>query len=157
MEIAGFVVAVFAAAGAVVAALYARGANHRADEANRTAKEALDLQSRIDARDREFREVRWDGGYDVDSERRPLFRLSNVGHTDAHSVSLLIAANGKPETLYPLGDIAAGNHADARLDERPMQAGILELMILTDDHWRVHWSSPLGQAADYHYPGRQIR
>lgn len=60
MEIAGFVVAVLAALGAVIAAVYAGGANRRADEANKTAARALDLQARIDARDREFREVMWE-------------------------------------------------------------------------------------------------
>jgi hypothetical protein len=44
MEIAGFVVAVLAALASGAAALYALGANRRADEANRTAAQALDVQ-----------------------------------------------------------------------------------------------------------------
>ncbi|MCK2032198.1 hypothetical protein [Microbacterium sp. KSW4-4] len=157
MEIAGFVVAVLAVVAAGASVLYARGANSRADEANRTAEKALDLQARADAREREFREVRWEAGYDLDDRERPVFRLTNVGHTDAHSVSLLLATPGRRETLFTLGNVGAGGSAQVVLTDDETQRSIVELMILTADPWRVHWSSPLGHAEEYQYPGSPVR
>lgn len=156
MEIAGFVVALLAVVMAGASAVFARGANVRASEANRTAERALDLQARLDDREREFREVRWKGEYDLNEARQPLFRLTNVGMTHARSVTLVVAVPGKPNSAYALGDIDSGASADLLVGEDPMDRDAIELMLFTDDPWRVHWSSPLGHADTYRHVGRQV-
>lgn len=157
MDIAGFVVAVLAAVAAVVAALYAGGANRRADEANRTAEKALDLQSRIDAREREFREVEWDCEYALDDAENVVFRVTNVGHTDACQVTVIFwSPDGTHEIVRTLGDIAVGAHADVGVKTEMRGQSAVELLLFRDTHWRVHWSSPLGHAETFTYSGLQL-
>lgn len=157
MEIAGFVVAVLAAVGAVVAALYAGGANRRADEANRTAAKALDLQSRIDAREREFREVMWTCDYELDADENIVFRVKNTGHTDARQATVVFwAPGGTHEIMRNIGDIPAGAFADASVETEMKGQTAVEVLLLQDTAYRVHWSSPLGHAETYKYPGLQL-
>jgi len=158
MEIAGFVVAVLAAVGAVVAAFYAGGANRRADEANRTAARALDLQARIDAREREFREVEWDCDYAIDHADRLVFRVKNTGHTNACQVTVVFwAPSGGYEIARPVGDIAAGESSGVSFETDMKGQIALEAMLLQDTGYRLHWSSPLGQVETYRHPGLQLR
>lgn len=157
MEIAGFVVAVLAAVGALVAAWYAGGANRRADEANRTAERALDLQSRIDAREREFREVEWECDYALDEADNVVFRVKNSGHTDACQVTVVFwAPGGTHEVASGVGDVAAGTHTDVPVVTEMKGQAAVEVLLLQDTPYRVHWSSPLGQAETFQYAGLQL-
>lgn len=157
MEIAGFVVALLAAVGAVWAAVAANGANRRADEANRTAEKALDLQSRIDAREREFREVEWDASYDIGADEAIVFRVKNTGHTDACQVTVVFTApDGSTEIARSLGDIASGRHADVSVESEMTGQSAVEVLLLQHYPWRVHWSSPLGQVESFRHPGLQL-
>lgn len=158
MEIAGFVVAVLAAIGALVAAWYAGGANRRADEANRTAERALDLQSRIDAREREFREVEWECDYALDDADRVVFRVKNSGHTDACQVTVVFGApGGTHEIARSVGDVASGKHVDVSVETEMRGQAAVEVLLLQDTPYRVHWSSPLGQVDTFQYIGLQLR
>lgn len=150
MEIAGFVVAVFAAIAALLAAVYAGGANRRADEANRTAERALDLQARIDAREREFREVDWECGYAIDESESVVFRVKNTGHTDACQVTVIFSApGGSHEIAQALGDIAVGAEKVVSVDTEMSGQSAVEVLLLQDTQWRLHWSSPLGFAETF--------
>ncbi|RBO70878.1 hypothetical protein DSP71_19430 [Microbacterium sp. H6] len=157
MEIAGFVVALVAALGAAVAALYAGGANRRADEANRTAEKALDLQARIDAREREFREVMWECDYALDDADNIVFRVQNTGFTDARQATAVFwAPNGTHEIVRAVGDVAAGAFADVRVETEMRGQSAVEVLLLMDTPWRMHWSSPLGHAETFKYSGLQL-
>lgn len=158
MEIAGLVVAVLAALGALVAAWYAGEANRRADEANRTAERALDLQSRIDAREREFREVEWECDYALDDADNVVFRVKNSGHTNACQVTVVFWAPGEThEIASGVGDVDAGAHIDVAVETEMRGRSAIEVLLLQDTPYRVHWSSPLGQAATFQYAGLQLR
>lgn len=151
MEIAGFVVAALALIASFASALYALGANRRADEANRTAKAALDLQSRIDEREREYRDVDWTADWDEQTG----FALANSGLTDATHVTLIMRGFHGAER-HDLGDIPAGGSvavesvaAAAWIDENKQSMPL-------SPPYLVHWSSPLGVAEQREVPSRSL-
>lgn len=146
---------VVAAAGAVGAWVVAMRANRRADAANVTAERALDLQSRIDAREREYRAVRWKGEWDLDDAGRIVFRLTNTGHTPACSVTAVVTRDGD-DVVRELGDVAAGAHGDVRISTQMTGQAAVEVLRRQDTPFEVHWSSPLGAPKTYRYPGLQL-
>ena len=86
-----------------------------------------------------------------------MFRVHNSGHTDAHEVTVIFTPPGEVERAVLLGDIPSKGSAEVPLGDEKIERAILELMLLTDDPWKVHWSSPLGHAEDWTYPGKLIR
>lgn len=157
MEIAGFVVAVVASLVAVASAWFALGANRRADTADTRATEAVDLQRRIDEREREFRSVSWHGAWEAPTEPDavPLFQLTNTGLTDASGVTLVLEMP-RGAQAYNLGDLPHGDHRTAPLHTNmrgPAAPAVLELHGL---QYEVHWSGPLGQVDRYQHAGHQI-
>jgi hypothetical protein len=144
MEIAGFVVAVLAVLIAAASLVYAKGANDRADVANRTAREALDLQARVDAREREYRDVSWRSSFDHGRG----FTLTNDGLTDAHRVTLILYGDQDRE-LHRLGDIRAGQSATVQSRLASVWMREYERSMPLAPPFMTHWSSPLGVASQY--------
>jgi len=155
MEIAGLVVAVLAALAAGASSLYALGANRRADTANERANDALDLQKRIDAREREFRDVTWSGAWVSDSSGTPVFRVSNRGLTTACSVTIVYSYNAL-RYVESVGDLEPSAYVDLAPETAAADEIVLELMLRVNAAFRVHWSSPLGQADSYESAGLQV-
>lgn len=145
MEIAGFVVGAISMLIAAASALYAKGANARADEANRVATAALDLQARIDSREREYRDVTWSASY----KRDVGFTLTNEGLTEAREV-VLVLHGGNERELHRVGDVAHGQSATvvSRVAAEWMRDN--EASMPLAPAFTAHWSSPLG-VADRHY------
>lgn len=155
MEIIGLVIAGLAVLVAAVSARYAQLANRRAAEANKTAQQALDLQARIDAREREFHQVTWEGQYALAGDDEVVFELTNVGLSPAHDVTVVITPNGMERETLEFDLIAPGQSAQSRMRHGWEGRTVLEMMLLQDDPFEVHWSSPLGKAQTYKYAGRQ--
>jgi len=149
----GDVVALLAAGVAVWAVIVAHSANGRAREAN-------DLQRRIDERAREYCDVEWDAPLAVpdSSDSPPALRLKNIGSTDAKDVLLILAIAGRRRTLRA-GDIDAGQFGDVLIPDVPEDiAGALGAAVFNQFEfgYTLHWSSPLGAPATHVVPGRQI-
>ena len=150
MEIAGFVVAVVAVLVAVGSVIYAA-------RADRTAKDALNLQVAVDARQREFRSVVWEAESTADDEDPPnAFTLTNAGDTDAREVSVVLQLGWRERETHHLGDIPARETRTITSD------AFAAWIVGARDHeyvhpaYRVHWSSPLGQVDDQDVPARDI-
>lgn len=148
MEVASLVVAVLAVLAAGGSLLYAKGANDRADVANARAEEAIDLQKRIDERDREFRAVEWDAN--VANQVNGVvteYVLTNAGDSDAMSVTVVLYLNPDRE-VHHVGDIAARQSVTitSPLFIQWMREAV-EHEVVTPGA-RVHWSSRLGQVGD---------
>ncbi len=155
MEIAGFVVAVLAVVAAGASALYARGANARADTANSRATEALDLQRVIDARDREFRDVRWELHVERNSQdaRFTEASLVNVGLTEAQSITLVIESKTSSEAIA-IAALEPGKVATVRSASAATWFEENERYVPLAPSFRVHWSSPLGQSSERYHDGK---
>jgi hypothetical protein len=146
-------------AAAVVSALVAVGAlivaalaNRRADEANthaqvanERARNAYNLQVRIDDRDREFRMVSWGVEPGDDDEARSI-TITNVGLSEARSVTMVVFLGGDHEVVeFPV--LRKGD--SVTVSSPRMQAWLKaawEYEVLTPKVM-VHWSSPLGKAS----------
>lgn len=149
--------AVAGAVGALIAIgalIVAMVANSRSTKANRIAQNALEIDSRVDERQREFRAVDWDAA--VMADETPLeFELTNVGDTPAVSVTIVLHL-GKERETHALGDIPAKTGAKVTSDR------FIAWMTEAFDHefvhpgYRVHWSSPLGQVSDITMPSRTV-
>lgn len=147
VEIAGFVVALVAALAAGASALYALGANRQAAVANQRASEALELQHRIDDREREFRDVAWESSW----HEATGFTLRNVGLTDAHHVTLVLH-DAHDSERHDLGLVAAGQSVDV---DSPRVASWMVAMrefLPLGPGYLVHWSSRLGQPSEFRTP-----
>lgn len=139
---------------AIGALIVAMVANSRSTEANRIARTALEIESRVDERQREFRAVEWDAV--VVADKTPLeFELRNVGDTPAVSVTIVLHL-GKERETHALGDIAA--KTDAKLTSDKFDAWMTEAFDheVVNPGYRVHWSSPLGQVSDVTMPRRTV-
>ncbi|MGC0371220.1 hypothetical protein [Microbacterium sp. SLBN-111] len=157
------VVGTLIAAGALVTA---GRANRRADianaqsaEANDRAREALDLQRRIDERAREFTDVRWE--IKVDSSwsggRYTGVSFRNVGLTSARDATFVIEVEGwaTPDVLTAeevLPGYAAGFTSKAAAFWMDKNDDLVPL----HPPFRVHWSSPLGNVVERHHDGATI-
>lgn len=151
MEIAGFVVAVLAVVASGASALYALGANRRADEANRTARAALDLQARIDEREREYRDVDWEAEWHPETG----LTITNSGLTDANHVTAVLRGPLGTER-HDLGDLRSGE--SATIDSAVASAWMKEnkRSMPSSPPFFVHWSSPLGVAEDRDVTSRSL-
>lgn len=76
MEVTTLTISLFSVAIAAWSGWYAHRANKRADQA--------------EARDREYKDVRWHAALMTGPDAPVSFQLRNDGHTDAHDVVLLI-------------------------------------------------------------------
>lgn len=137
---------------AAIAVLMAIGSFIVAVLAYRRSSEAAALQSRIDEREREFREVSWHTGWrgDIEQDQTVILRLENTGLTSAVQVTLVLEMQGGDQAFH-MGDIPAGDFADAhpRTDLKgPVGAAFLALSG-NGVAFRVHWSSPLGQVGTF--------
>lgn len=146
---------VVAAVGAVAAWIVAIRANRRADKANATAERALDLQAQIDARDREYRAVKWAGAWELDDSERIVFRLTNTGHTPACAVTAVVAWRDG-DVVSELGDIDVRSQGDVHITTTMSGTAAVEVLRRQDTPFEVHWSSPLGAPANFRHPGMQL-
>jgi len=141
---------------AIGALRVAARANFRSKEANRIAQTALDIESRVDDRQREFRAVEWDAGVAAeDSGQTFRFELRNAGDTDAIGATVVLQLTPDRET-HQLGNIPAKNVAvitSDSLDNWMREAVVHEVV---HPAYRVHWSSPLGQVSDITMPARTV-
>jgi len=155
MEIAGFVVAVLAVVAAGASALYARGANARADTANSRATDALDLQRVIDARDREFRDVRWELHVERNTQNARFTdaRLVNVGLTEAQDITLVVESKTSSEAIA-IASLQPGEFAVVRSTSAATWFEENEKYMPLTPQFRVHWSSPLGQSSESCHDGK---
>ncbi|MGC0371221.1 hypothetical protein [Microbacterium sp. SLBN-111] len=129
------VIAIVAVAVAAISALFALIANMR-------AKDALDLQTRIDERLREFQLVRWSANWNALAPGgAPTIWLRNTGVTSAVDVTLLVNTFAE-EKLFHFNRVEPGDKVEA-VFEAPdaVQAGFY---FLRDAPYRVHWTSPRG-------------
>lgn len=158
--------AVVSAAVAVAALVLARNANRRSAEANAQsvvanegAREALDLQRRIDERAREFIDVRWQ--LSVDREwsggRFTGVTFRNVGLTPARNVTFIIEVEGwatadvfTAEAVEP--GYAAGFISKAAAYWMEQNEDLIPLR----PAFRVHWSSPFGNVAERAYGAKAM-
>lgn len=127
-------------------------ANEQAAIANRRAGEALDLQRRVDEREREFRRVAWTAGWIHDDSRdMSAFTIVNSGLTKACSVTLVLDG---PSGLkaFAVGDIAPGQSRRVFPEESLKAAFVASTLELQSYPWEVHWSSPLGAPSSYFRP-----
>ena len=148
--IAGSVGALMAIGAFVVSIL----ANLRSTDANRIARNALEIESRVDERQREFRAVDWDAVVTADEESL-VFELRNVGDTPAVSVTIVLQL-GKERDTHALGDISPKASVKVTSDNfAAWMTGALEHDFVHPGY-RVHWSSPLGQVSDVIMPSRTI-
>lgn len=140
----GGAVGVFVALGALIVAARA---NARSSEANLIAARAVEMEARIDERQREFRSVDWSArvteGADSDSF---VFELRNDGDTDACSATVVLRLY--PHETHAVGDVPAKGSVSLtseRLDEW-MRGAIEHEMV--QPGFRIHWSSPLGHPSE---------
>ncbi|MEV8360295.1 hypothetical protein [Microbacterium sp. NPDC076895] len=145
MELAGLIVAVLATAAAALSLLYARGANRRADVANARAEEALDLQRRIDEREREFRDVQWAISWSpwTKQTEKPAVQLTNAGLTTATNVTLVLTLPTMQQVLN-VGTVEPGETRTLDIEYPKVGPAHDHIELIRDPLWRVHWSSPLG-------------
>ena len=161
----GVIAGAIGSVGGVGAWIVAMRANRRADrantlvdEANSTAKAALDLQARIDEREREYRDVvlwgEWanrPGGDELEA----VFVVRNDGLTTACSVTLALSHNGIRE-CHDLGDIYAQEEvrvtisSDTWIDENGRER--IDQRVFDRTGYRLHWSSLLGQVSSVEVP-----
>lgn len=137
--------------GAVGAWIVAIRANGRAAEANRTSREALDLQSRIDQREREYRNVEWTATHD----RSGGFTLTNSGLTDATQVTLVMR-NFAGSERHDLGDIPAQSSVSVQSAAAAAWMREAESSMPLSPPYFVHWSSPLGVADQREMPKQAL-
>lgn len=157
MEIAGLIVAIVAVVAALASALYAHGANKRADVANQRASEALDLQRRIDERAREFRDVIWVFAWSPWSEPGgpPLLDLTNGGLTTAVDVTLVIVLPSGQQAIH-VGTVGPGETRMVEVNYAKPGPAHDHIELIRDPLFRLHWSSPLGHASDFATSARQL-
>lgn len=143
--------------GAWIVAIRANGRSERAngiaESAATTADKAYDLQARVDARAQEYRDVQWRGEWvEVDPDQG-YFRLRNVGHTAARSVTVVVAglSAGEPERLWSFDHIDPGEYGEAPLGAQLRD--VLDEYLSSSPVFEVHWTSPLGAAGQYRSPG----
>lgn len=140
------------ALGAWLVAIRANGksaeANTIAREATKTSQEALALQARIDEREREYRDVSWRGGWEVDVVGNVSFVVYNDGLTQAKDVTLALNHSGY-RVLRKLGDLDPGEEArfevpdvETFTDEQGYTQ--VDQRLFDQTSWVMHWSSPLG-------------
>lgn len=158
MEIAALLVAVLAMGAAVASALYARGANARADVANERATEALDLQRRIDERAREFVDVDWKLEVDRDwsGGRFTGVAFRNIGLTPAHDVTFVIDLPEFATEVFKSDAVNPGYAAGFISDATGWWMEKNRPSVPEHPPFRVHWSSPLGNVDDRGYEGKGI-
>lgn len=149
------VIAVVSIGAAVVANGHARESNAIAAAAHESAKAALSLQEKIDAREREFRDVRWKGGFATDQDDRLVFTVTNTGLTPACEVTVVYEHNGH-RYVSELGELAPEEVGYARFETEMTGKSSIELMLFTDPPFLVHWSSPRGHAEAFSYSGTQL-
>ncbi|MGV2983799.1 hypothetical protein ACNPNP_08825 [Microbacterium sp. AGC85] len=146
--------------GAWIVAIRANGrserANGLAESANDTAAKAFDLQARVDARAQEFRDVRWEGAYVEVSPDQGVFRLTNVGHTVACDVTIVLdpAESGDTERVWHFDRVEPTQHEDGPLGAQ--KDDVLDQYIRTRAGFEVHWISPMGASGQYSQRGQQI-
>jgi hypothetical protein len=107
---------------------------------------SLGLQRQIDARQREFRDVRWETHMGVNhaSPNGWTFRVTNSGLTPAHNVTLVIELD--PDELHQCGNLAPGEGRDVfPSGAQHWHEAHRTFMPVTPGHI-VHWSSPAGEA-----------
>jgi|SRR6478736_6629179 len=113
--------------------------------ANARAKDALDLQKRIDAREREFRDVTWSLSWSpwTGPSEKPALQLTNSGLTTATNVTLMITLPSSQQALR-VGTIEPGETRTLEVEyDRPGPAHN-HIELIRDPAYRLHWSSPLG-------------
>lgn len=134
---------------AVVAVFVAGNANRRATEANEIAERALDLEARVDERQREFRAVEWRLRADQ-QDGRYFLRLWNIGYTEACNVTLVLFLDPDSE-VHALGKVYPGERG--RIESPLISEWLTDAAAHEVVHpgFRVHWSSPLGYVSDVTY------
>lgn len=154
ISIGALVVSAFSAAVAVFAYLNARTTRRH--------------QEHLDRRQREYRDVVWHGEWHADRPRpaEPVehsFVLTNLGTTDARDVVLTMGEPGRAQ-VDRFASVGPGESVHCR----PLPVGPPQWVngVLVGDWddpdlrnarpWRVHWSSPLGQADKLERPGLQV-
>ncbi|WP_454117854.1 hypothetical protein [Microbacterium lacticum] len=145
MELAGLIVSALAVAAAAWSLFYAWGANRRADVANARAEEALDLQRRIDEREREFRDVHWGISWSpwTKPTEKPAVQLTNAGLTTARNVTLVLTLPTMQQALN-VGTVEPGETRTLDIDYPKLGPAHDHIELIRDPLWRIHWSSPLG-------------
>lgn len=118
---------------AIGALIVASRANARSSEANRIAQRALERESLVDERQREFRAVEWDARILNDQDDDPsFFELRNVV------------------------DIAAKEGAKLTSERFVTWMSEARENEIVHPAYRVQWSSPLGQVSDETIRGKTI-
>lgn len=144
--------AVVGALVAILALVVATLANRRADEANthaqvanERARNAYNLQVRIDDRDREFRMVSW-GVEPGDDDGARSITITNVGLSDARSVTMVLFLSDDHEVV----ECPVIRKGESVTVSSPRLSAWLEAAweyeVLTPKVM-VHWSSPLGKSS----------
>ncbi|MBD8219667.1 hypothetical protein IFU40_13595 [Microbacterium sp. CFBP 13617] len=133
------VIAVVAVGVAAVSAVIALVANMR-------SKDALDLQTRIDERQREFELVRWSASWNaLAPDSAPTVWLRNTGLTPAVDVTLLVRTY-VDEKLFRFDRVEPGEKVEAVF--AAPDAAHAAFHFVRDSACRVHWSSPRGNVHD---------
>lgn len=134
-------VSAIVAIGALVVAVIAERRAHAADA---RARDALDLQKTIDARQREFCDVSWSVGWDpFASARKPRIVIQNTGLTDAVDVTLVVETFIDRQ-MFTFDRIDAGENRGAVIDIKDESPTTAEFHLVRNGKYSVHWSSPLG-------------
>ena len=151
---------VIAGASLVVAAIAlvdsARAVRH-AKDANGIAQQALALQTRVEARHGEFRDVRWDTTLERATGRgMPAFTLRNIGTTDACNVTVVVTIDGIDQKRYLSERIRPGEAIRVASGAFSAVAGLLATVDLVRESMRVHWTSEAGEPGDWQSVPLQI-
>lgn len=86
-----------------------------------------------------------------------MFRVRDTGFTDACQATVVFRApNGKDEILRAVGDVPPGAFVDVNVETEMMGQSAVEVLLMQDTAYRLHWSSPLGKAETYQYAGPQM-
>lgn len=146
---------------AVGALIFAMLANRRANEANthaqvanERARNAYNLQVRIDDRDREFRMVSW-GVEPKDDDGARSIAITNVGLSEARSVTMVLFLSDDHEVV----ESPVLRKGESVTVSTPRLSAWLkaawEYEVLTPKVM-VHWSSPLGKASHATVNGKDL-
>ena len=125
-------------------------ANSIAQQAKDLVQQDLDLERQRDERLREYRDVEWAGGWDIDipDSQPPTFALKNVGTTVACSVTVvLLLPQGRQR--FELGDVEPDRYAHAVMRDTEMRGPITSAAMGRHDmDFIVHWTSPAGEPSE---------
>jgi hypothetical protein len=104
------------------------------------------LQKQIDARRREFRDVRWEAhmGPDQAAPENWRFHLTNTGLTTACDVTLVVQLEA--DELHSCGDLAPGDSIDIHLMKAPEWHATQKPRLPVTPGHVIHWSSPAGES-----------